>query len=204
MKKMMIAVTNDAKKATVVTHPAPHHGGDMMAVAIAAIVESGATVLRTRNLEAINEANAHGALICDVGGVYDPRRGFFDHHQREFAEMRADGTKYSSAGLLWKEYGSEVCFVMVECTWEQAEAAAAKVDEILIKGIDAIENGQIAPGAGGVMSVSQAIALLNSSGDKDTPPDEAFINAYQLAYTVLTRTIWSCVAVAKGRDAVEA
>lgn len=199
---MTMALVNTAAEATVVTHPAPHHGDETTAVAILGIVEGRVNVLRTRNPKEIEEAAANGATICDVGGVYDPETGRFDHHQREFAEMREDGTRYSSAGLLWKKYGADACIALTGCTLTQAEAAAMKVDEMLIKGIDATDNGQIAPGAGGVMSVSQAISVLNPNWDEPAT-DEAFLEACQVAHTILTRTIMSCVSIVKGQDAVE-
>lgn len=204
MNKMMnIQVTSNPTEATVVVHPAPHHGDETMAIAIIAVVEGCATVLRTRNLRTINEAAENAADICDVGGFYNPQDGLFDHHQRGFAEARADGTKYSSAGLLWKEHGVDACIATTGCVLAQAEAASAMVDEMLIKGIDAIDNGQVAPDAGGVMSVSQMLSLLNPNWDEEASVDEAFLEACQLAYTILTRAIQSCVAVVKGQDAVE-
>ncbi len=201
MKKMNVAMANSAAHATVITHPAPHHGDETMAVAILTIVEGCADVYRTRNPKEIEEAAAAHATICDVGGTYDPATDRYDHHQRGFAEMRADGIKYSSAGLLWKEYGADACISLTGCSLSQAEEAAAKVDEMLIRGIDAIDNGQLNPGE--TMSVSQAISLLNGNWDEVCDTDEAFLDACRLAYMVLTRTIMSCVAAVKGKDAVE-
>lgn len=201
-KPMNMELVNDARRATIVTHPAPHHGDETMGVAIIALAVEGAAVriMRTRKPEDLDEAAANLAVIADVGGIYNPEKGLYDHHQREFTEVREDGTKYSSAGLLWKQYGVNVCRKF-GCTLDQAETAAVKVDEMLIKGIDAIDNGQ-AVANDGIMSVSQAISVLNPNWD-ETASDEQFLDACQLAYTVLTRTIKSCVAVVKGRDAVE-
>lgn len=202
MKTLNLTLVNDATQATVVTHPAPHHGDETTAIAIIALVEGRANVYRTRNPKAIEEAVAAGSAIVDVGGVYDPEAARFDHHQRDFAETREDGTKYSSAGLLWKEYGVDACIELTGCNLEQAESAAVKVDEMLIKGIDAIDNGQAITNTDGVMSVSQAISVLNPNWDEPTT-DESFLDACQLAYAISTRTVLSCVAVVKGQDAVE-
>lgn len=40
----------------------------------------------------------------DVGGVYDPSRHRYDHHQQGFEEVLGHGftTKLSSAGLVYK------------------------------------------------------------------------------------------------------
>lgn len=42
--------------------------------------------------------------VLDVGGVYDPRRDRYDHHQKGFEEEFGHGftTKLSSAGLVYK------------------------------------------------------------------------------------------------------
>ena len=199
MKNALIAMVSNASDATILVHPAPHHGDETMAVAILALVEGSAEVYRTRKQEEIDAAVMNGAVICDVGGVYDPEKGRFDHHQREFSEVREDGTQYSSAGLLWKKYGVDACIAATGCTLAQAEEAAVKVDEMLIKGIDAIDNGQALANADGVMSVSQVILVFNPNWD-ETPNDKQFLDACQLAYAVLERTIKSCVAVVKGQD----
>lgn len=42
--------------------------------------------------------------VLDVGGVYDPTRDRYDHHQKGFEEVFGHGfsTKLSSAGLVYK------------------------------------------------------------------------------------------------------
>lgn len=44
--------------------------------------------------------------VLDVGGVYDPSRDRYDHHQKGFEEMFGHGfkTKLSSAGLVYKVF----------------------------------------------------------------------------------------------------
>lgn len=199
MQYMTIALVKDFKDATVVTHPAPHHGDETMAIAILELCMYRVNVWRTRNSEEIQRASDYGSDIIDVGGVYDPDNRRFDHHQRDFSETRADGTKYASAGLLWKEYGVQACREVSGCTEAQAEAAAEKVDEMLIKGIDAADYGEKLDGQ---MSVSVAISVLNPNWD-EPQDDELFAEACRLAHLVLVRTIMSCVAQVKGRDAVE-
>lgn len=200
MKAIMnIALVNAVEAATVVTHPAPHHGDECTALAILEIVEGRVDVLRTRNPKQLEEAAAAGATLVDVGGVYDPENGRFDHHQKDFSEVRSDDTKYSSAGLLWRKYGADACIALTGCTLAQAEEAARLVDKMLIRGIDATDNGEHLDGQ---MSVSLAISVLNPNWDEPAD-DNLFIEACQLAHLVLVRTIKSCVAQVKGRDTVE-
>ena len=42
--------------------------------------------------------------VLDVGGVYDPARDRYDHHQKGFEEVFGHGfsTKLSSAGFVYK------------------------------------------------------------------------------------------------------
>ncbi|XP_020084543.1 UPF0160 protein MYG1, mitochondrial-like [Ananas comosus] len=66
----------------------------------------GAEIVRTRDAEMLNTLDA----VLDVGGVYDPSRDRYDHHQKGFTEVFGHGfnTKLSSAGLVYKHYGKEI------------------------------------------------------------------------------------------------
>ncbi|TKY74052.1 Metal-dependent protein hydrolase [Spatholobus suberectus] len=61
---------------------------------------SGAHIVRTRDPNLLASLHA----VVDVGGVYDPRRHRFDHHQMGFHQVSGHGfaTKLSSAGLVYK------------------------------------------------------------------------------------------------------
>ncbi|RLN34180.1 uncharacterized protein C2845_PM03G00910 [Panicum miliaceum] len=58
---------------------------------------AGADVVRTRDSQILDTLDA----VLDVGGVYDPSRHRYDHHQKGFNEVFGHGfnTKLSSAGL---------------------------------------------------------------------------------------------------------
>jgi len=43
-------------------------------------------------------------IIYDIGKLYDPSLGMFDHHQKD-VPLRDDGQKYSACGLILKYYG---------------------------------------------------------------------------------------------------
>ncbi|XP_042043921.1 MYG1 protein C694.04c-like [Salvia splendens] len=62
-----------------------------------------------------NFSQAHIVLetldaVLDVGGVYDPAKHRYDHHQKAFEEIFGHGfnTKLSSAGLVYKHFGKEI------------------------------------------------------------------------------------------------
>jgi len=76
---------------------------------------------------------ATGDIVYDVGKIFDPIHGRFDHHQAQ-AGTRGNGIIYSAFGLLWREYGVRFC--------EGDEQLAKAIDEKLVTPIDAIDNGQ--------------------------------------------------------------
>ncbi|KAG0194084.1 hypothetical protein DFQ28_001576 [Apophysomyces sp. BC1034] len=60
----------------------------------------GASLVRTRDEAKLTECD----VVVDVGGVYDPQRRRFDHHQAGFKETfhKKSAIKLSSAGLIYK------------------------------------------------------------------------------------------------------
>ncbi|EJT50954.1 GAMM1 protein [Trichosporon asahii var. asahii CBS 2479] len=86
-------------------------------------------------------------IVVDVGGVYDPAKQRYDHHQRGFTEVFGfggfDRTKLSSAGLVYKHFGKHIIAKQlgvaesdpkVETLWLQLYGE-------LIESIDGIDNG---------------------------------------------------------------
>lgn len=59
-----------------------------------------AEIVRSRDPKVLETLDA----VLDVGGVYDPARDRYDHHQKGFNEVFGHGfsTKLSSAGLVYK------------------------------------------------------------------------------------------------------
>ena len=72
-------------------------------------------------------------MRVDIGGRSNPAAGDFDHHQRGGAGERANGIRYASFGLVWREFGAALA---------GGEEAAAAIDERLVQGVDANDTGQ--------------------------------------------------------------
>lgn len=168
---------------TIVTHDGVFHADDVMAVAIMSLLSGGQTVVRTRDPEVINAAD----IVIDVGGVDDPSRDRYDHHQRGFAQVGTAKMPRSAAGLVWASVGLDIA---------QYDEAWRRVDAELISAVDAVDNGVKAstpegPDAGGHpiprFSFSAAISALNPVGEGVTPRqrDEAFEGAVRFARQVL-------------------
>ena len=121
---------NSSKK--LVTHNGSFHTDDIFACATLSLLleKRGESfeIIRTRDEEIIKE----GDYVFDVGGVYDPEKNRFDHHQVGGAGKRDNGVEYSSFGLIWKKFGIEIC---------EDRKVVDLIDEKLVAPIDAGDNG---------------------------------------------------------------
>jgi uncharacterized UPF0160 family protein len=136
-------------------------------------------------------------LRVDVGFRDEARSGDFDHHQRGFDAARANGVRYASFGLVWREFGQRVCD-------DDAEVAAA-VDETLVQTVDANDTGQRLTESlmDGVrpFSVSAVIGGFNAGWDETVSAAQTrsrFDAAVALASDILAREI---AVAASGRRA---
>ncbi len=140
----------DKKKIKIVTHSSKFHSDDVFAVATLMLVlekakpdnseelsgrstpegfrENEVEVIRSRDPEIIKTAD----YVVDIGGVYNPEKNLFDHHQEDKAGERENGVPFASFGLVWKKYGEELC---------GNKAISNKIDLLLVQPIDAHDNG---------------------------------------------------------------
>jgi uncharacterized UPF0160 family protein len=168
---------------TVATHPGNFHADDVFAVAVLGLVHGPLEIVRTRDDAIVAAADVR----VDIGGRSDPSTGDFDHHQRGGAGERANGIRYASFGLVWREFGPGLA---------GAEDAAAAIDERLVQGVDANDTGQNISSAlfEGIrpMTVSGVIAAMNAVWDEELTPaeeDARFASAVELATGVLEREL---------------
>jgi uncharacterized UPF0160 family protein len=173
----------------VATHSGSFHADDVFAIAALALLGEPVEVVRTRDAETLAACDVR----VDVGFAFDPETGDFDHHQRGGAGERANGIRYASFGLVWREYGARLC--------DGDEAVAERFDRSLVQAVDANDTGQAAaaPVLDGVrpMTVSGVIGSLNPTWEEDLTPDEErarFDEAIALAARVLEREIASSTA----------
>jgi uncharacterized UPF0160 family protein len=177
----------------IATHDGSFHADEVFAVAALGLLGEPVEVVRTRDPGALAAAD----LRVDVGFRDDARAGDFDHHQRGFDAARANGVRYASFGLVWREFGVRVCD-------GDAEVATA-IDETLVQTVDANDTGQrlTEPLFEGVrpFSISAVIGGFNASWDEQLSPGEErarFDAAVDLARGILAREI---AVAASGRRA---
>lgn len=157
-------------KRSVGTHDGSFHADEVTACALLLLFNKidRDKIIRTRNTDLL----ANCEYVCDVGGIYDPSRKLFDHHQQDYQGP------LSSAG-------------MILLYLQQAGVLTAKehgiFDNSLILGVDAHDNGKELHSRG-VCTYSQIISNFNPiEHDATDLQDEAFYAALDFSYAHLSR-----------------
>ncbi len=141
----------------IATHSGKFHADDVWAVTVLDILFPDCELIRTRDMARIGTAD----FAIDVGGIWDPQSGRFDHHQKGFAGARSSGVTYASAGLVWKEYGAR-CVAHIAQTYlgcdlaaRDAQEMAYAIDADLVQYLDMSDTGAArnAPGGYGLSAV---------------------------------------------------
>jgi uncharacterized UPF0160 family protein len=141
----------------IVTHSGKFHADDAWAVAVLNVLFPGSEIVRTRDAATIEAAD----FAIDVGGIWDPAAGRFDHHQKGFSGARASGVPYASAGLVWREYGARCVSALAAAhTGQQladgeAREIAYGIDADIVQYLDLSDVGaaKSAPGGYGLSAV---------------------------------------------------
>ncbi len=144
------------------THSGPFHADDVLAWGLIQVfVDPDASLVRTRDARILNEAD----LVFDVGGIYDPESGRFDHHQNSYTGP------LSSAGMVlnWLEASGRV-----------PKALTTRIRARVCDYVDDVDNGRREPDPE-VPCFASMVEAFNR-GSKDIPSfDEAFARAGRMA-----------------------
>lgn len=97
--------------------------------------------MRSRDQNVLDSLDA----VLDVGGIFDPEKDRFDHHQRGFDHTFGRGfvTKLSSAGLVYKYYGLEIIAkeLGLDAKHPDVDRVYLALYKSFVEAIDAIDNG---------------------------------------------------------------
>lgn len=175
---------NKKKTKLLVTHNGSFHSDDVFACATLSLLleKKGEKfkVIRTRDEKIIKT----GDYVFDVGGIYNPRKNKFDHHQVSFKEKRKNGIVYSSFGLIWKKYGIEIC---------GSKSVAERIDLSLVQAVDAGDNGieiyRSIKKDCGPYKIQNIFGLFLPTALEKLDKDKQFIKVFRLARIILTREI---------------
>jgi len=164
---------------TVATHSGSFQADEVFAVAILTIIYPEIKVIRTRDPDVYAKTDAR----VDVGLKYDPKTGDFDHHQKQGAGKRLNGIPYSSAGLVWKNFGMKLVDTPQEFE---------RLDEKLFHFIDADDCGvqSFEPTLAKPYTISSLVKTFNPSwDDPDADWDKCFFETVRIAQQILEKEI---------------
>lgn len=125
----------------ICTHSGSFHADEALAVFMLRILPEfkGSKLIRSRDPKIWEESD----IVVDVSGKYDGKK-YFDHHQREFSETFSSKykTKLSSAGLVYKHYGSQIITALLcDISEDNNKILYDKVYSDFIEALDANDNG---------------------------------------------------------------
>ncbi len=190
---------SNAPLPVLVTHSGKFHCDEIFAYAVLRLAlalgaaDSDHRLIRTRKAALIEAAD----IVWDVGGVFDAAQHRFDHHQRG-APLRADGTPFSSAGLVWQVYGQRAVAALLnpQDATDFAEAIAAEIDDSMVRRIDELDNGVSVDGKlkNDSLSLGKLIEDCNPAWDDPAGQgpqggDAAFLGAADMVQGLLARRI---------------
>jgi uncharacterized UPF0160 family protein len=185
----------DSDMLKAATHSGTFHADDVFAFAMLKAATAGRIVLtRTRDAALLASAD----VVFDVGGVFDRGIGRYDHHMRD-GPKRPTGEPFSSAGLVWGDFGEAAVRTLVPAAApETLGKIAAKVDAGLVRDVDLMDNGAMTPTPGHVSTVVEAFNVTFAESDREET--EAFLHAVGMASTVLARVcVQAHAAVSAGQ-----
>jgi uncharacterized UPF0160 family protein len=179
------------------THSGKFHCDEVFAYAVLrlalGLAEAGRdhVLRRTRDAALIEGAD----IAWDVGFTFDAAARRFDHHQRG-APLRADGTPFSSAGLVWQVHGEAAVAALLRGSGGEgfARAIATDLDATVVRRIDELDNGVAADGGRDTLGLATLIGDFNPTwddpaGSGPTAGDAAFQEAADFAAGVLRRRV---------------
>ena len=147
----------------IATHSGKFHADDVWAVMVLDLLFPESELVRTRDAARIAAAD----FAVDVGGIWEPKSGRFDHHQKGFAGARQSGVLYASAGLVWREYGPRCVARLAQkhvghaLTDKDAQDIAHAIDADVVQYLDMSDTGTArnAPGGYGLSAVVSGFNL---------------------------------------------
>lgn len=168
----------------LITHDGVFHADDVFSTVILSGLFPDAEIVRTR--DPALTCPGEGRVVYDVGGLYDPESGMFDHHQPG-APVRDDGVPYSSFGLVWARHGRGWLAEALPALGDDLERVHRMVDRGLVREIDGLDNGVAFPGGASPVSLPHVIESFSPDFDDPSPTAmrEGFDDAVRLAGRVL-------------------
>jgi uncharacterized UPF0160 family protein len=181
----------------VATHDGTFHADDVFAYTILKAANGGRVdLVRSRDAALLAAAD----VVFDVGGSFDPASHRYDHHMRD-KPLRPNGEPFSSAGLVWRDFGEAAIRAMVPAALPHAVTAIlAMLDQGLIRDVDLMDNGAMTPTSGHFSTLLEAFNATFAEDGRDG--NASFLEAADLAARVLARACTRAFAAILAKDSV--
>lgn len=161
----------------LVTHSGSFHADEVFAYAVLRTLFPKAELVRTRDMSQVKDND----IVFDVGG------GKYDHHMsiEDGKPIRENGFAYSSAGLIWCDFGRVyIRCIVPTATVSQVNSIWEYLDESIFLNLDKHDNGeaeQTSP-----LSVTNVVNVMNYSGKSEL---ESFLEATNIAEHFLKNSV---------------
>ena len=137
-------------------------------------------VVRTRDASLLKAARANPyVFVVEVGGDYTAEHLNLDHHQTSMRKTWADGTPFSSTGLVWKWLESKNLLASLPADIHQ------EIEDKVIKALDSHDNGLLTFGP------ASQLAAYNRASDNPDEQYHQFAKAKQVMSDLLENSIYS-------------
>jgi len=178
---------------TIQTHDKRFHVDDVGAISLLTCYfsQKNVKIQLIRSRDSILLMNSD--ILVDVGGIYSPENGRFDHHQENCNETYFPNSSIpmSSIGMVWKHYGKEILTLYLDANnlsqiKDYVDELCHEVYSKIIQEIDAHDNGILMVEGGkrnyrSNMDIGTIISSMNSEDTNDEMNQmEAFGEAVSL------------------------
>lgn len=197
-------MSGDIKCLKIGTHNGHFHCDEVLACFMLKLLPQykNAEIVRTRDQKVLDTCD----IVVDVGGVFDPEKHRYDHHQRSFTETMSSlcagkkwVTKLSSAGLVYLHFGRKVISQILEVKVDDpiTEVVFDQVYENFIEEVDGIDNGvnqyDGTPRYKVTTNLSGQVSNLNPSwNETDKDEEEQFKKAMEIVGKVFLDRVLYC------------
>lgn len=186
-------LVTDIKKAKYITHSGTMHADEVFATAFLDLYKKDITLIRVPE---INNKDVKEDVI-----VYDIGRAKFDHHQED-VDIRDNGIKYASFGLIFREFGKKY---LKQEKVNDIDEVFVGIEKELVEAIDAIDNGDFPEIIANykVKTISDIIKMFNPSFESNQDENNQFIKAVEFAKIIFLETLHNVIGKVKAKKIIE-
>lgn len=189
-KMVKITLVDNQNKADFITHSGTFHADEIMATCILLNQFGNLKICRTTNVT--NEK----AFVYDIGF------GPYDHHGLDFEEVRDNGIKYASSGLIWREFGKSI---IERLRIKDIDNVFESIDKNIILDIDRDDNGQALKNEPEIkmQNIPNIVGNFNPAWNDLSKENECFLKALTVVNEIFNNIIKNMVAKEEARQLVE-